>query len=258
MAAIYVRERCLARAWEEAVLRCWGEGDEVATQYDKPGDPKSKDCAALIVVTEPNSEPMIHKSSPGSYGKMWEYAREVVDGIHDSWIDPKAGKWTYTYHQRFHRAGQFEAVIDQLVEAPHSRRALMNTWIPEEDILKPDPPCVQYSVYRVINGRLVSGTHIRSNDAFKASLWNMFAFVKQAERVSQLLSQRLGYEIPLGEMRWFADSFHVYGSYYGEFEKFLKSLNRPWEDRTISSKDPQVVECFESAENLIKQGILVT
>jgi len=34
---------CIARAWENAMLRLFESGCEIKTQYDKPGDPGSKD-----------------------------------------------------------------------------------------------------------------------------------------------------------------------------------------------------------------------
>ena len=33
--------------------------------------------------------------------------QEVVNGIHDHWIDPAAGKWTYTYHERLFASYNF-------------------------------------------------------------------------------------------------------------------------------------------------------
>lgn len=43
----------LPAAWEEAVVRTWEEGAAIATQYDQPGDPPSRDVTAVIVVRKP-------------------------------------------------------------------------------------------------------------------------------------------------------------------------------------------------------------
>ena len=90
----------LPEAWEKAVLAVWNQGIEIKTQYDKPDDPPSKDATVMITVANPFNEPRIHKNFPGGPEELEVYRQEVVDGIHDHWIDPAAGKWTYTYHER--------------------------------------------------------------------------------------------------------------------------------------------------------------
>jgi thymidylate synthase len=90
----------LPEVWEKAVLAVWDNGFEVKTQYDKPEDPPSKDATVMITITDPFNEPRIHKNFPGGPEELESYRQEVVNGIHDHWIDPAAGKWTYTYHER--------------------------------------------------------------------------------------------------------------------------------------------------------------
>ena len=100
MPVISIVADCLPEAWEKAVLAVWDQGYEVKTQYDKPDDPPSKDATVMIAVTDPFDEPRIHKNFPGGPEELEAYRQEVVGGIHDHWIDPAAGKWTYTYHER--------------------------------------------------------------------------------------------------------------------------------------------------------------
>ncbi len=73
----------LPEAWEEAVIRTWNEGAAIKTQYDKPGDPPSRDVTAVIIVKDPFAEPRIHRAMPGGIGDLEVYRQEVVDGIHD-------------------------------------------------------------------------------------------------------------------------------------------------------------------------------
>jgi len=63
----YITVTCdtLPEAWEQAVLRCWEEGDRIRTEYDKPTDPESRDCTVMIVARRPFQEPRIHKAFPG-------------------------------------------------------------------------------------------------------------------------------------------------------------------------------------------------
>lgn len=46
------------------------------------------------------SEPRIHRAFPGGIVELEAYRQEVVEGIHDHWVNPAEGKWEYTYHER--------------------------------------------------------------------------------------------------------------------------------------------------------------
>ncbi len=158
---ISITADCLPEAWEKAVLAVWDKGFEVKTQYDKPQDPPSRDATVIITVTDPFNEPRIHKNFPGGPEELESYRQEVVNGIHDHWIDPAAGKWTYTYHERlfsycpvedirnadspkpFRKVNQIQYIIDYLSQAGHSRRAQAITWMPTADPVTDDPPCLQ-------------------------------------------------------------------------------------------------------------------
>ncbi|MHC4481285.1 MAG: thymidylate synthase family protein, partial [Planctomycetota bacterium] len=131
----------LPEAWEKAVLAVHDRGVEVRTEYDKPEDPPSLDATVMVEVRRPLSEPRIHKNFPGGPTDLEVYRQEVVDGIHDHWIDPRAGKWTYTYHERLfayrpvldlmdRQAGpqlppvdQVDYMVRKLAAVPYSRRA---------------------------------------------------------------------------------------------------------------------------------------
>ncbi len=62
---VHVEARTLPEAWERAVVETWHRGARIRTQYDKPGDPPSRDAIAVIVVTDPLAEPRIHRALPG-------------------------------------------------------------------------------------------------------------------------------------------------------------------------------------------------
>ena len=148
---ISITADCLPEAWEKAVLAVWDNGFNIKTQYDKPSDPPSKDATVMITVSDPFCEPRIHKNFPGGPEELESYRQEVVNGIHDHWIDPAAGKWTYTYHERlfsyspvedirdaespkpFQSVDQIQYIIDYLSKSGHSRRAQAITWMPTAD-----------------------------------------------------------------------------------------------------------------------------
>jgi thymidylate synthase len=238
MKSIHIVERTLPLAWEKAVLACWNEGESFATEYDKPGDPPSRDVVATVHVKEPFAEPRIHRAFPAGLDDLEKYRAEVLYGVHDHWIDPAAGKWEYTYHQRLFAyeapgAGvhdQIAAVIARLRSAPHTRRAQAVTWQVWNDSHIADPACLQRLWFRVSDGRLHLVAHMRSNDAFKAAFMNMYAFTE----LQAMVARSVGVEA--GEYIHVADSFHIYGSYFAEFEGFMAmAKSRPVQERLLSA-----------------------
>ncbi|NLF32787.1 MAG: hypothetical protein GX591_18095 [Planctomycetes bacterium] len=96
MKSIHIVEPSLPLAWEKAVVACWETGHRFRTEYDRAGDPESRDVTALIHVTDPFAEPRIHRAFPGGLDDLEKYRSEVLYGVHDHWVDPSVGKWEYT------------------------------------------------------------------------------------------------------------------------------------------------------------------
>jgi len=288
MSAIFVEARTIAKAWEKAVVKTWEKGDEIKTDYDHPGDPPSKDTDALIVVKNPLAEPRIHKAFPGGLNDLLKYREEVVNGVHDHWVDPEHGKWSYTYHGRLvayplvrvfgpdgkekdpendvidpkvdtfrvERVNQLEDILDDLQRAGHSRRAVAGIWRPSFDIKHKDPPCLDLVQFRVFgDNKLRMSILIRSNDNFKAAFMNMYAFTELQKDMARRLSERTGREIVPEEYHHHALSFHLYGSYFREFAGFMEQLTkRP--DRYFRSDEPIVQGCFNDGRvELLREGV---
>ena len=246
---IYVHGKNLPEAWENAVLECWQQGVSIKTEYDKPDDPPSKDCTMMMVVEDPFAEPRIHRAFPGGLEDLEIYRQEVVDGVHDHWIAPEEGKWTYTYHKRLfgyeienESINQINYIIEKLSEANYSRRAQAITWNPKEDPPTYDPPCLQRLWCRVLadesSGLVLNmNTHWRSRDAYKAAYMNIFALTDLQRVIAERLSEKMGKPVKVGRYVDIVDSFHIYGSYFGEFKGFLKSVEeRTFEQRTWNSE----------------------
>ena len=147
---------CIARAWENALVTLYESGCDVRTEYDKPGDPPSKDATMVITVHDPLAEPMIHRDFPGGFEDLQEYVMEVCEGIKDHCVrdtgDEHDTRWEYTYHQRLFAYGvpgsdspidQIEDMCVQLAETGFTRRAQAVTWQTWEDPRCYDPPCLQ-------------------------------------------------------------------------------------------------------------------
>jgi thymidylate synthase len=252
---LHVEADCIARAWEESLILLHQQGCDLRTQYDKPGDPPSKDATMLITVTDPLKEPMIHKDFPGGPEDLQEYVMEVCEGIKDHLVrdrsNPEDTRWEYTYHQRLFAYevptlkgfNQIETLCQKLAETPYTRRAQAVTWKVWEDNDCYDPPCLQSVWCRLIeaNGEAVlcMNVRFRSNDAYKAAFMNIFALVEMQRRIAARVSEISGRNVKVGRYCHLADSYHIYGSYFREFEaRFLGALDkRTFEQRTMRYQD---------------------
>ncbi|MDD8027610.1 MAG: thymidylate synthase [Acidobacteriota bacterium] len=266
---LFVTGRTLPEAWEKAVLACWREGAEIKTEYDKTGDPPSRDCTMTWVVEDPFAEPRIHRAFPGGLEDLEVYRQEVVDGVHDHWIAPQEGKWTYTYHKRLfaydiegRSIDQIEAAIRKLAETGHTRRAQAITWNVSLDPPTYDPPCLQRLWFRLLDdeeGRPVlnMNAHWRSRDAYKAAYMNVFALTDLQRRIAGRIGERIGRPVRVGRYADLVDSFHIYGSYFKDFEGFLKMVEkRRFEDRTWNSSyaEPMFAEARERLRREKEEG----
>jgi len=262
-----VRADCIARAWEESLIELNKNGCNIQTQYDKPGDPPSKDATMLITIHDPLSEPMIHKDFPGGPEDLQEYVMEVCEGIKDHLVrdhrDPGDTRWEYTYHQRLFRFevpglgafDQIETLCRKLADTTYTRRAQAVTWKVWEDNDCYDPACLQSVWCRITEEDcepvLSMNVRFRSNDAYKAAFMNMFALVQLQRQIAERVSGISGRKVRVGRYCHVADSYHIYGSYFREFEgRFLGALEkRTFEKRTMRYED--VREMMEQARPAI-------
>lgn len=297
---ITVQSDTLAEAWEKSMIELYEKGVDLKTQYDKPGDPPSKDSTAIITINNPLAEPMIHRDFPGGFEDLQEYVMEVRDGIKDHLVrdpnDPEDTKWEYTYHQRLfsysfenvkvripcyvcdkgeimmpfpndlcritkcdHCDGngyyedtffnptvfnQIETMCQKLASCPYTRRAQAITWKVWEDNDCYDPACLQSIWCRCLVDDdgvwwLNMNVRMRSNDAYKAAFMNMFAFIQLQQYVANRVAEISGETVRLGRYVHMADSYHLYGSYFDEFEgRFLKNYReREFKDRVFHYED---------------------
>jgi thymidylate synthase len=274
---ISITADCLPEAWEKAVLAVWEKGLEVKTQYDKSKDPPSKDATVIVTVTDPFNEPRIHKNFPGGPEELESYRLEVVNGIHDHWINPAAGKWTYTYHERlfayspvedirnadstkpFEKFDQIQYIIDHLARAGHSRRAQAITWMPTADPKTDDPPCLQRIWCRLVPDKanqfsLNMNTHWRSRDLYKAWFMNVYALTDLQRIIAGQISQKINQPVKVGRYVDVSDSLHIYGSYFDEVAgEAAKMRQSPFTERAWESTHPAfAMMTAEAREKLAK------
>jgi thymidylate synthase len=282
---LHVEADCIARAWEESLVLLYTRGCDLKTQYDKPGDPPSKDATMLITITDPLKEPMIHKDFPGGPEDLQEYVMEVCEGIKDHLVrdtrDPGDTRWEYTYHQRLFAyrvptrepIDQIETLCRKLAKTPYTRRAQAVTWMVWEDNDCYDPACMQSLWCRIVEEsrsrgaeksntdlhdsstsrlldsstlQLCMNVRFRSNDAYKAAFMNIFALVQLQQKIASRVSELSGRTVKLGRYCHLADSYHLYGSYFEEFaSRFLTAL----EKRTFEQRTLRYRDWRESMES---------
>ena len=265
---LYVESDCIARGWEQSLIELHRKGCRIRTQYDREGDPASRDCTMILTIVNPLGEPMIHKDFPGGPEELEEYVMEVCEGIKDHLIrnpeDVSDTRWDYTYHQRLFAYGapgggapfdQIEAMCAALADTPYTRRAQAITWRIGEDNEYFDPPCLQSIWCRITEadeGQFLNmNVRFRSNDAYKAAFMNIFALTRLQKNMADRVSELSGRSVRVGRYCHMADSYHIYGASYHEFEKrFLGALEkRTFEERTIRYED--VREMMENARPVI-------
>jgi thymidylate synthase len=259
---VYITADCLPEAWEKTVIAVWDNGCDIKTQYDKPQDPPSKDATVVVTIKDPFAEPRIHKNFPGGPAELEAYRQEVVNGIHDHWIDPAAGKWTYTYHERlfayspvenirvprapkpFKKVNQIQSIIDKLSETAHTRRAQAITWMPTADPQTDDPPCLQRIWCRLVEGEnntlaLNMNTHWRSRDLYKAWFMNVYALTDLQRVIAEKISQKIKRTVTVARYVDITDSLHIYGSYLNEAAVEVEKMrNSPFTQRSWQSTHP--------------------
>ncbi len=274
---ISITAKCLPEAWEKAVLAVWDNGLNMKTQYDKASDPPSKDATVMITVTDPFSEPRIHKNFPGGPEELEAYRQEVVDGIHDHWIDPAAGKWTYTYHERifaytpvedirnpkakkpFKKVNQIQYIIDSLSKVAHTRRAQAITWMPTADPATDDPPCLQRIWCRLVaddkDGFVLNmNTHWRSRDLYKAWFMNVYALTDLQRTIAAKISKNINKPVTVGRYVDISDSLHIYGSYFNDVVREIEKMRSvPFTGRAWESTHPAFMMMTEDAREKLSK-----
>ena len=259
---INITAGCLPQAWEKAVLAVWDEGLEIKTEYDKPTDRPSRDATVIVTIANPFAEPRIHKNFPGGPAELEVYRQEVVDGIHDHWIEPAAGKWTYTYHERlcaycpvedlrradsprpFKKIDQIQYIVDSLSAVSYTRRAQAVTWMPTADPKTNDPPCLQRIWCRLVETKdssmlLNMNTHWRSRDLYKAWFMNVYALTDLQRLIAEKISKKIGRTVTVGRYVDISDSLHIYGSYFDSVAKEVEKMRSgSFEQRSWESTHP--------------------
>jgi len=125
----------------------------------------------------------IIKDGPIDENNPWtelSYVRKIDGELHYEVIPPM---------------NQIQHIIDTLVEAPHSRRAVASTTFPPADLLEDSPPCLRTitcrGFYKNNCLKINMNVHFRSRDAFGAALFNMIALVELQKYITHQIQEKL-------------------------------------------------------------------
>lgn len=240
-------------AYELAVLALHEHGVRRRTHYDQQHKkeylfPPSIEARVSVEIRSPLKEPRMNLCLPGDFRGLESYRQEVVEGIHDSWIEPGTTKWTYTYHKRLtdwnpsvdlnapdggillpRGRDQIEVIVQDLVRDINSKGAQATTWIPTADpMLEGDRPCLQRIWVRGYEGKdrisLNADWYFRSRD-IKAWFENGWALTHLiTEKIMPELSLRKNKPVVLRRINDTSDSLHIYGKDQGTFDMYAKRM----------------------------------
>lgn len=131
---------------------------------------------------------------------------------------------------------QIESLIDLLRKDPLSRRAVAQTYLPQ-DLIKPilDVPCSVGFQFLVRDSRLTAITYMRSQSALMLLPYDLFLFLLLHEAIAVSLGA------DLGDYHHFCGSIH----YYEDEEKLAKSVAGSERHETPSAMPVMRVSPFE-------------
>lgn len=248
----------LPEAWEKACLAVWGRGVTVETAYDDAEEKPSLDSTTIIKVRNPLAEPMIHKNIPIGYEDLVVYVQEVVNSVHDYFMDDNM--YSYMYSHRFRSYFGFDQIsklLMELINSPTGRRNQITTWDPRNDLGAEDPPCLQRVWFRLLRNDerqwvLNMNTHWRSRDLWKAWFTNAYAMVCLQVMIADTIRSNSNMAVVVGRYVDISDSLHIYGRDQDK-EEIEKMLTTSYLGRSISSDDPKFQEEKRIAMDKLKK-----
>jgi len=88
-------------------------------------------------------------------------------------------------------------------------------------------------------------THWRSRDAYKAAFMNLYAITDLQRIIAEELSEKSGKKVIPGRHVDISDSFHIYGSYFEEFQSSFLALieKRSFDHRVWRTEDVEESLC---------------
>lgn len=122
----------------------------------------------------------------------------------------------FNYGKEFNQINSF--IIPLLKKDPHTRRAIITLYSPEEDSIpeNKNTPGLIYMHFRIKNEQLNTTCHIRSNDIFFGWPANIYQIYSLAKLVAEKLN------IKIGKITTISNSAHVFKEDFLNAEEIIK------------------------------------
>lgn len=273
-----VSGRSIPEAWENSVVKLYGEGLLWSREGPKDQSRQNLDSTMTIEIKNPDFYLFMHKYMTCAPEDLFEYQLELL-GAKDAWVHKGKGstKWEYHYHERAEDypgvtgpVNQIQRVIDGLANQRWQRRHNISIWVPERDFDARDPPCLQRLWYDLvpdetteINGIpsewvLNVNYNFRTRNVMIAAPMNMVGLNTLSSHIMREVAKKSGMRIRKGRMVDIVDSYHVSAQDYHILLGFMERLKAS-EERGETPED----RCFTREQALasidkeaIKQKIL--
>lgn len=198
-----IRAHCIGRAHELIVAYIYRNGYERVTV---DGEKTLEIDGSCIIIDHPLTQPMISERAPFGEQFAREYASQILNGTKSA--------FDYTYHDRlfewktcfsdFIPIDQIEYIVQDLCATTATRRAVASLWIPSDDILKKNVPCLNLLQCKVVDNKLCMDVVFRSNDMCSAFGQNAFGLVM----LQRYIADRVGIE--MGRYKHISLIPHIY------------------------------------------------
>ncbi len=138
---------------------------------------------------------------------------------------------------------QFDHALYHLLKNPDSKRATMLINTPKNTVQETkDTPCTMYLHFCIVDGKLNMTTHMRSNDIFYGTPYDISFFTMLQEIVLIMLKQEKYTALEMGTYSHNVDSLHVYKKDIPVINKVLHGNSANWTKDTCPRMTADTVD----------------
>lgn len=228
-AVFVVRRNKVAHCWLDILKNITNFGNIKGTQY---GD-RQKEVINLVAVVEDEDvdDPFLPDYVKLTKKQIKDYSPTITTAM-----SVEGSKYTYGQRLRDHDGvDQIQNIINEISEAPFSRRAVASTINVKIDSGSGNPPCLDIVQVLVQENKLYLTSYIRSNDMYMAWPENAFGLLSLQKLIIEEVNKTIkGEQLVRGSITTISCSAHVYEREWEDVKKMLSSNERlecAWDPR---------------------------
>lgn len=217
-------------AWFQAVSRIWNEGEIFEVGHGSECT-ETKKLDVTIHIKHPENQPLVADKAPTDMKHVQEYA---LTYLWTDFLGDPEHPHPYTYGWRLrHPIDQVQKVINAILLDARNRQLTMTIRIPE-DVDNPEPPCLTFLDFEVINGKVNMTGYFRSWDAYAGLPENIAGLYLFLKAVVNELNEHLSptSQLETGEIILHSKNCHIYKRQY----KLVESMFAQEDSRRIAKK----------------------